>query len=45
MPIRPCPHCQCDTLRVLEDSSKESEVWYYRCLKCGHSWWLPVPGR
>ena len=38
MRIRPCPHCDTQTSRLLDETSKVASVWYYRCDKCGHLW-------
>ena len=41
MPIRPCPECQHQPLRLLEAASKSAWVNYYRCDECGHLWTVP----
>jgi len=41
MPIRPCPHCQARTPRILESASQHAHVWYYRCSECGNVWNVP----
>ena len=38
MLIRPCPHCDTNTARLLDQTSKVANVSYYRCNKCGHLW-------
>ena len=38
MPIRLCPSCKAEMPRLLDQSSKDTLVWYYRCLVCGHVW-------
>jgi Zn-finger nucleic acid-binding protein len=37
MPHRLCPFCRVQG-RLLEDTSKEALVEYYRCDKCGRIW-------
>jgi hypothetical protein len=37
MPQRACPVCRVQG-RLLEDTSKEALVEYYRCDKCGRIW-------
>jgi len=37
MPTLPCPACAKPTPRLLDESSKEAVVNYYRC-ECGHIW-------
>ena len=37
MPHRACPVCRVQS-RLLEDTSKEALVEYYRCDKCGRIW-------
>ena len=37
MPHRACPVCRVQG-RLLEDTSKEALVEYYRCDKCGRIW-------
>jgi len=37
MPHRLCPKC-CHTGRLLEVTSKDAAVDYYRCDDCGHVW-------
>jgi uncharacterized Zn finger protein len=41
MPIRPCPVCEHDTTRSLDEISKDARVWYYRCMHCGNVWTVP----
>src|SRR5262245_57337642 len=38
MPIRPCPACDAQTSRLLEEVSRHAVVWYDRCDACGHVW-------
>ena len=40
MPIRPCVACGVATTRLLDEASRHSIVWYYRCDACGHVWAL-----
>lgn len=37
MPYRLCPNCRVRG-RLLEQTSKDALVEYYRCDKCGHVW-------
>jgi len=37
MPALPCPACGKLAAKLLEESSKEALVSYYRC-DCGHVW-------
>jgi transposase-like protein len=38
MPVRPCPKCEQPTPKHLEASSKDAQVNYYRCERCGYVW-------
>ena len=37
MPARRCPKCN-EPGRLLDDSSKDAIVYYYRCDACRHVW-------
>jgi uncharacterized Zn finger protein len=39
--IRPCPTCGHDAPRLLEESSRDARVNYYRCPHCGTVWNKP----
>ena len=36
MSVRPCPHCRNSAPRLLDHSSADAFVWYFRCEACGH---------
>jgi hypothetical protein len=38
MAIRPCPKCQVQAVRRLEEVSQYGRVWYFRCERCWHVW-------
>jgi hypothetical protein len=38
VPTLPCPSCDKPTPRLLDTSSKDAAVNYYRCDHCGHVW-------
>jgi uncharacterized Zn finger protein len=39
--IRPCPTCGLEAPRLLEESSRDAVVNYYRCEHCGTVWNKP----
>ena len=44
MSSHPCPNCQSLTPQILDASSQQAYVWYYRCGACGHVWTISKDG-
>jgi len=39
--IQPCGECRSLAIRWLDSVSRDAQVNYYRCERCGHVWTLP----